>query len=343
MSRLPQACNRIHCNQLNLFHMQHFGELPVTFLEVREQTTMDSILSTVYKYTQLGWPQAPFEHQLKPFYPCSTKLSISDGCILRGTRLAIPSSLRSPILDELHQGHTGIVKMKSRARNYVWWPDLDKDIEGLAQDFPECNAVRNKPPSNTHYWEPAELPWQRVHLDFAGPMDRHMFLLAIDAYSKWPEVFLLKYTTASATITTLRSLFARQGLPCVNVSDNGPQFTSDEFSQFLRGNGAKHVTSAPYHPQSKDWCIHSNNPTKQSVAKGRPIFHEVQDHYALHYRQDTIRSTLWSKHKNQVRPFETISFTHDSRIGSFTLQVRIIGLVPRLQAVKEKMVTWTRH
>ena len=51
--------------QKNLFHMQHFGNLPVTTLQVREQTTTESILSTAYKYTQLGWPQAPFEHQLK--------------------------------------------------------------------------------------------------------------------------------------------------------------------------------------------------------------------------------------------------------------------------------------
>ena len=70
--------------QKNLFHMQHFGNLPVTTLQVREQTTTESILSTVCKYTQLGWPQAPFEHQLKPMYSCHTQLSINKVCILRG-------------------------------------------------------------------------------------------------------------------------------------------------------------------------------------------------------------------------------------------------------------------
>lgn len=290
MSRLPQTCNRIHCNQLSLFHMQHFGDLPVTTSEVREQTNADSLLSTVYKYTQLGWPRAPFEDRLKPFHQCHTELSINDGCILRGTRLVIPQSLRSQVMEELHQGHIGVVKMKSTARNYVWWPDLDKDIEGLAQACPECNAVRNKPPSITHHWEPAELPWQRVHLDFAGPVDGHMFLLAIDAHSKWPEVFPMKSTTASATITILRSLFARQGLPVVIVSDNGPQFTSEEFNQFLKRNGVKHVTSAPYHPQSNGQVERLVHTFKQSYKANSGSCEQKVDQFLMKYRT-TIHST----------------------------------------------------
>ena len=54
----------------------------------------------------------------------------------------------------------------------------------------------------------------------------------------------------SETITTLGNLFARQWLPSVIVSDNGPQFTFEEFNQFLRKNDVKHVASASYHPQS---------------------------------------------------------------------------------------------
>ena len=51
------------------------------------------------------------------------------------------------------------------------------------------------------------------------------------------------------TIAVLRQLFAQYGLPNQLVSDNGPQFTSEEFSKFLRTNGVRHVRSAPYHPE----------------------------------------------------------------------------------------------
>ena len=57
-------------------------------------------------------------------------------------------------------------------------------------------------------------------------------------------------TTASKTIIALQSLFAKYGLPEQLVSDNGPQFTSEEFAHFMKTNGIKHIHSAPYHPSS---------------------------------------------------------------------------------------------
>ena len=45
-------------------------------------------------------------------------------------------------------------------------------------------------------------------------------------------------------------LFAAYGLPEQIVSDNGPQFVSDEFATFVKINGIKHIRCAPYHPSS---------------------------------------------------------------------------------------------
>lgn len=74
-----------------------------------------------------------------------------------------------------------------------------------------------------------------------------MFLFVVYAHSKWPEVFQMTSTTTSATVKTLRTLFARQGIPNKVVNDNGSQFISAEFKQFMALNGIKHITSAPYH------------------------------------------------------------------------------------------------
>ncbi|XP_061170307.1 uncharacterized protein K02A2.6-like [Saccostrea echinata] len=60
----------------------------------------------------------------------------------------------------------------------------------------------------------------------------------------------MKTTTSSQTIDVLRTVFARNGLPSQIVSDNGPQFTSEEFAKITRGNGIKHITSAPCHPST---------------------------------------------------------------------------------------------
>ena len=91
---------------------------------------------------------------------------------------------------------------------------------------------------------------ERVHIDFAGPVDKHMLLILVDSHSKWIEAIPMKSTTASDTIEVLEEIFACIGLPETLVSDNGPQFTSVEFKLFCKDNNIRHLYSAPYHPSS---------------------------------------------------------------------------------------------
>ena len=56
------------------------------------------------------------------------------------------------------------------------------------------------------------------------------------------------YTTASQTVTVLMRMFSANGLPEQLVTDNGPQFVSEEFASFCRSNGIKHICVSPYHP-----------------------------------------------------------------------------------------------
>ena len=72
-----------------------------------------------------------------------------------------------------------------------------------------------------------------------------MYLVLVDAYSKYLEVVKMDTTTSFATISVLREIFSRQGLPEMLVSDNGPQFISSEFQEFCAQNGIRHRTSSP--------------------------------------------------------------------------------------------------
>ena len=71
-----------------------------------------------------------------------------------------------------------------------------------------------------------------------------MWLVIIDAHSKWLEIFQMLSTTFSATIQCLRNVFARFGLLERIVTDNAPNFVSTKFSHFLHQNGIKQTTSA---------------------------------------------------------------------------------------------------
>ncbi len=182
------------------------------------------------------------------------ELTTQQGCLMWGWRVVIPPKLRSRVLAELHTGHLGVVRMKAVARSYVWWPGIDTQVEQLSKNCHSCQQTLKAPgPSPLHLWKWPESPWQRIHVDFAGPFEGHMYLVVVDAHYKWPEVCVMDSTTSTKTIQVLRTLFSRYGLPEVLVSDNGPQFTSEEFQTFLKANGVTHTRSAPFHPAPMAW------------------------------------------------------------------------------------------
>ena len=85
---------------------------------------------------------------------------------------------------ELHTCHPGIACMKTLARMFLWWPNLDSDIETIVKDCSQCQSNRSMPTAiPIKPWKWPSTPWSRIHLDFAGPFLGHMFLIIIDAYS----------------------------------------------------------------------------------------------------------------------------------------------------------------
>ena len=252
LSRLPLRDNSPVGNPPDpaIFNICQVDALPVTSSELQTATRADPILGKVLSYVRRRWPHT-IANCLKPYKKNSQELSIEGDCLFRGTRVVVPSKLRQKILNELHQGHSGIVRMKALARSHVWWPGLDEDITNMVKECVECQSVKHLPAkAPLHPWAWPTSPWERIHVDFLGPFLGKMFFLVTDAHSKWPEVTIMPSTTASKTISILRELFTRFGIPQQLVSDNGPQFVSEEFKQFMSANGVKHIKSSPYHPAS---------------------------------------------------------------------------------------------
>ena len=206
LSRLPVPEVRTEdIDPDDLLHMSQLEKMPVTSAQVRKETARDIVLSQACEFTMKGWPNT-YDAELKPFNVRRNELSLHDGCLMWGLRVIIPLKLRETILAELHQGHLGVVKMKNLARGYVWWPGLDNDIELLAKGCAGCQKVQHNPKSAPlHTWEWPTTPWQRIHIDYAGPFFGQMFLVVVDAHSKWPEVVSTKSADSTRTIEILRA------------------------------------------------------------------------------------------------------------------------------------------
>ena len=158
------------------------------------------------------------------------------------------------VAEEIYDEHLGVVRIKALVRSFIWWPNLDKDLEDLARRCERCQSQKGRPAQvlPSHPWIYPAMPWERVHADFVELSGRQ-YLLMINAFSKWPEVNELgPHTTTEQTMNAMRRTFSCHGLPRRLVTDNGPQFRSHEFQMFMKAIGIRHQLTPPYHPLSNE-------------------------------------------------------------------------------------------
>ena len=130
------------------------------------------------------------------------------------------------------------------------------------------------------------VPMATTAYRFCRTISHKTFLVVVDAHTKWPDIFEMRNTTAAETVATLRSLFARMGLPEQVVSDNGPQFVSGEFKHFTEMNGIRHVTGAPYRPSTNglvERMVQSFKNAVKADRSDRSIQHKL-DRFLFAYR-----------------------------------------------------------
>ncbi|CAI6354211.1 unnamed protein product [Macrosiphum euphorbiae] len=220
---------------------------------IQKETEQDEVLKVIKKYILTGWPNAKvkiIQEPIRSYYLQKHELTVEQNCIFLGHRLVVPKCLQEIFLNELHSTHFGVVKLKMMVRNYFWWPQLNKHIDQLVASCSTCIKFRKEPTkSSLHVWEYPNEPGERIHADFLE-LNKKMFIVIIDEFSKWPEVIPMTSTTALNTINVMREFFSRYGICQTFVTDNGPQWTSKEFQIFIKNNCIKHILTPPYHPQS---------------------------------------------------------------------------------------------
>ena len=175
----------------------------------------------------------------------------------------------------IHQGHLGIEKCKTRARDTFYWPGMNHEITDLVTNCETCLTFRNNHQKETLI--PHEIPssqWIKVGTDVFHLRNKH-YLIIVDYHSKFFEVSLLTDMHSRTVIKKTKEVFARHGIPKVVFSDNVPEFDSLEYKDFSKRWDFVHDTSSPKFPQS-------NGPVKRTIQTVKITLKKLQQVIRIH-------------------------------------------------------------
>ncbi|KAL6480987.1 hypothetical protein MHYP_G00090670 [Metynnis hypsauchen] len=258
-----------------------------TLLKKEEKwTDKDPVLARVREYILRGWPKVN-SPEFITYARRQDELSTQEGCILWGGRVVVPPPGRNALLKQLHQAHPGITRMKGLARSYMWWPNIDAEVEALVKACATCQENQNSPPvAPLHPWEVPDKPWRRIHIDYAGPWMGRMFLIIVDAYSKWTHIL-------------------------------------EQFQEFAEKNGIRHITTAPYHPSSNGLAERAVQTFKSLMKKMAGGSIETKMSRALFSYRITPQSTTGKSPAELLNGPTWVSGVITEKIGPVSFQVTL--------------------
>ena len=217
-----------------------------------KQQKMNKMKSLRY-YIENGWPDKKYQVQwnVREYWSFRDELTCVDGILYKGLKVIILKQLRKEMLEVVHSTHQGIMSCKKRAREFMFWVGMMKEIQDIVERCEIC-ARNNKKANHKEPMISSEIPDRpssKVGADLFELNGCH-YLLTVDYYSKWPEVEKLDNLSSSNVIAYLKKQFSRFGYIDELVTDNGPQFASAEFKKFAKDYHFTHTTSSPHYSQS---------------------------------------------------------------------------------------------
>ena len=273
------------CFERDLEVVNMVGYLPITeprLNDIQSHTSKDEALQVLKDTVLRGWPHRREDTPplARPYFDIRDELSIQDGILFRGERAIIPKTLRADMMQRIHSSHIGIGGCLRRAKEYLYWPGMHADITQNIQNCETCQMYESKQQKETMIpHEVPDRPWAKVGTDLCS-FDGNDYLVTVDYFSNFWEIDFLENTKPTTVIRKLRALFARYGIPDTVVSDNGPQFSCEEFATFAADWEFDHVTSSPTYAQS-------NGKAEQAVKSAKRLMKR-----AKRSKQDVYLSIL---------------------------------------------------
>ena len=114
--------------------------------EIREETIYDSTLKQLSDIVPNGWPneRQKCPQEVRDYWNYRDELSVINGVVFKGTKIVIPKALRPEMLQRVHAGHLGQEKCKKRARQVIFWPRINQDIDRMIGSCSICLTYRGR-------------------------------------------------------------------------------------------------------------------------------------------------------------------------------------------------------
>ena len=216
--------------------------------EVSNDTELARLVDTIINTPHVG----EFPADLHSYQRTRDHLHVQDGVPMYGRRVIVPSCLRGEVLDGLHAAHQCVTKMHNRAIHAVFWLGLYKDLEGMRDNCSYCNKSTSTqaslPPHKLH--SPDYL-FQMIVMDYCSTKSKS-WLICADRFTSWVSTFYFPREPVDTDLVRLmKEYFVTFGVVEHVSSDEGSQFVSTKFKQFLQSWGTDyHKVSSAHNPHS---------------------------------------------------------------------------------------------
>jgi len=156
-------------------------------------------------------------------------------------QLVVPFSHRKDFCKLAHEGLTGGHMRRggteAQARSRWYWPGWSDDVRQFVRTCGPCAQYHRGPPpmDSTNRWNVC-----RLSIDITGPFPPsskgNVFMLTVmNHFTKWSEAIPLRKDTSPTMARALMThVFNRLGMPLQVLSDRGPEFKGELFSELCR-------------------------------------------------------------------------------------------------------------
>ena len=272
----------VHCYSVGIMNLINVSEHQLKIIYENQQR--DPVLKSVFSYTLSGWPEE-MSTEMKEYYAVRGELSVYNMILVYRNRLVVPKNMQNDMLRRIHEGHFSLSKCRNRAQLSVWWPGISGDLKIFINQCSFCQTYsRNNKAEPIKSTCLPERPWQKLGMDLFE-LGGKTYFLVVDYFSRWIEIQHLIRTDSESVIDSLKTLFARFGIPDCIRSDGGPQFISKYFRSFVDNLLIKHEITSPYFSQA-------NGCAERAVQTAKRIMRSSDSYLALlAYRNTPLETT----------------------------------------------------